>query len=304
MPAYIVIILVFVGTASLVGFSLYLLISRATPLEGRLKDLEEGPYEKPESAKAPGGFKKFLGRLGANVPLRVEDYGKYQRYLAAAGIRKERLPVFMGSKIFLAVLLPSVYLLLYGLPVQQDFVTRTLLTVMAAIIGFILPSVWLTRKMRKRQLQIFLDLPDVLDLMTVCVESGLSMDAAMVTVCENRHLKKSPLIQEMTVALRETRAGKERTEALRDMGERTMEEDLKAFTAMLIQTERLGTSLARALRVHSESLRTIRIQKAQEMAAKVSIKLLFPLVFFILPALFVVILLPALIRIFRVINAL
>ncbi|MBI5102917.1 MAG: type II secretion system F family protein [Nitrospirae bacterium] len=304
MPASIVILLVFIGTASLVGFFLYLVISRMTPLEERLKNLEEGPYEKPDAAKTPGGFNKFLGRLGANVPMRVEDYGKYQRYLAAAGIRKERLPLFMGSKIFLTALLPAAYLLFYGLPVEHEPTTRLLLTAMAAIIGFIIPSVWLTRKMKNRQLQIFLDLPDVLDLMTVCVESGLSMDAAMVTVCENRHLKKSPLIQEMTVALRETRAGKERTEALRDMGERSMEEDLKSFTAMLIQTERLGTSLARALRIHSESLRTIRIQRAQEMAAKTSIKLLFPLVFFILPALFVVMLLPAVIRMARVINAL
>jgi tight adherence protein C len=103
----------------------------------------------------------------------------------------------------------------------------------------------------------------------------------------------------MKLALQETRAGKPRAEALRDMGERSMVDDLKAFSAVLIQTDRLGTSLVQALRVHSDSLRTLRRQRAEEAAAKISIKMLFPLVFFIFPALLVVILGPGMIRIFR-----
>ncbi|MDA8433685.1 MAG: type II secretion system F family protein [Nitrospiraceae bacterium] len=305
MSVYMVIALVFIGTASLVAFLLYLVVPKGTPIEERLRTLEPG--SEPAVAygeKPPGAFRKFLGRLGANIPLRVQDYGKYSRMLMAAGIRKEKLPVFMGAKLLLAVLLPAIYLVLYGFPVETDHLTRVLLVVVFGILGFLIPSYWLSKAVKKRQLQIFLDLPDVLDLMTVCVEAGLSMDAAMVAVCANPHMKESPLVAEMTTVLRETRAGKQRSEALRDMGERAMVDDLKAFTAMLIQTERLGTSLARALRIHSDSLRTIRMQRAEELAAKTSIKLLFPLVFFILPALFVVMLLPAVIRIFRVINAL
>jgi tight adherence protein C len=304
MPVYMVVALVFIGTASLVAFILYLVVPKETAIGERLKTLEPGIEEPLFSEQRPGVFRKFLGRLGANVPLRIQDYGKYQRLLAAAGMKKERIPIFMGAKILLAVLLPALYLLLYGFPSEESSTVRILLTVAFAIIGFLIPSYWLLRKVKNRQLQIFLDLPDVLDLMTVCVEAGLSMDAGMVAVCANPHMKSSPLIDEMTTVLRETRAGKQRSDALRDMGERAQVDDLKAFVAMLIQTERLGTSLARALRIHSDSLRTIRMQRAEEMAAKTSIKLLFPLVFFILPALFVVMLLPALIRIFKVINAL
>jgi tight adherence protein C len=124
----------------------------------------------------------------------------------------------------------------------------------------------------------------------------------MVRVCEDALFKKSPLIREMNIALQETRAGKPRLESLRDMGERAMEDDLKAFASMLVQTERLGTSLAQALRVHSDSLRTVRRQLAEEQAAKIPVKLLFPLVFFIFPALLFVILGPAVIRVLRFLN--
>jgi tight adherence protein C len=305
MPIYVLIALVFIATASLVGFILYLVMPKGTVVGERLKTLEERGFEsKAFKEEPPSALRKFLGRLGANVPLRVQDYGKYARMLTAAGIRKEKLPILMGAKILLAVGLAAGYLVFYGIPHESNQTIRLLLTVAFGIIGFLIPSYWLSRKLKKRQLQIFLDLPDVLDLMTVCVEAGQSMDAAMVTVCSNPHMKQSPLIAEMTTVLRETRAGKQRSEALRDMGERTMVDDLKAFVAMLIQTERLGTSLARALRIHSDTMRTIRMQRAEEMAAKVSIKLLFPLVFFILPALFVVMLLPAVIRIFRIIGSL
>jgi tight adherence protein C len=153
--------------------------------------------------------------------------------------------------------------------------------------------------MQKRQLRIFHDLPDLLDLMTVCVEAGLSMDASMIKVCEDQQFRKGPLAREINIAVQETRAGKPRLEALRDMGERTMVDDLKSFAAMLIQTEKLGTSLAQSLRVFSDSLRTIRRQRAEEAAAKTAVKLVFPLVFFIFPAILVVILGPGMLRISR-----
>jgi tight adherence protein C len=173
-----------------------------------------------------------------------------------------------------------------------------------AIVGFLIPSLWLSRKVKNRKLRIFYDLPDILDLMTVCVEAGLSIDAAMVRIAGDRQFENSPLAREMMTAVQETRAGKSRHEALRDMGERSMEDDLKAFSAMLVQTERLGTSLADSLRIHSDSLRTKRRQLAEEEAAKTSIKLLFPLVFLLLPALFVVLLIPALIRLTRFLGEL
>jgi tight adherence protein C len=303
MPLSILIVLVFIGIASVLGFVMYLMVPKKTVLEERLENLVPGAvgevsiFEKPLTA-----WEKFIGRLGANVPMRPEEHGKYMRMIIAAGFKKRRLSVFMGFRIALAVVLPVLYFVFYGIPFEKDSTMRLLSAVALAIVGFVGPSFWLARRVKKRQLEIFHDLPEVLDLMTVCVEAGLSMDAAMVKVSEDPNLKKSPLVDEIKILLQEVRAGKPRLEALRDMGERTMVEDLKAFAAMLIQTERLGTSLAQSLRVFSDTLRTIRMQRAQEAAAKTTVKLVFPLVFFILPALFVVMLLPAVIRISKVMS--
>lgn len=299
MQLYILIGLIFFATASILFFLMYMLIPKKTVLEERLDSLvttvekELSILEKPLTP-----WQKFLGRLGA-IPLRPQEYGKYVKMLIAAGIRREKFSVFMGVKILLAIALPVVYLIFYGIPFEKEPAMRTIMSIGFAIVGFLAPSYWLSRRVKKRQTTIFHDLPDILDLLTVCVEAGMSMDAAMIKITEDPHFKKSPLITEIKIAIREIRAGKPRSEALRDMGEKTMVADLKALSAMLIQTERLGTSLAQALKVHSDSLRTIRRQKAEEAAAKIAIKLLFPLVFFIFPALLVVILGPGVIRIIK-----
>lgn len=300
MPLFVVSLLVFVGVASLLFFLFYVVMPKKTVLEERIEGLTPTPKEEVTLFETEiSTWQKFLGRLGKNVPMRPQDYGKYQKMLVAAGLKKERVGVFMGVKLLLAIVLPSAYLIFYGIPVEKVFMTKILITIMCAIGGYLLPTFWLRSKLQKRQLTIFHDLPDLLDLMTVCVEAGLSMDAAMIKVCEDQQFKRSPLARELTIAVQETRAGKPRLEALRDMGERTMVDDLKAFAAMLIQTERLGTSLAQSLRVFSDSLRTIRRQRAEEAAAKTAVKLIFPLVFFIFPAILVVILGPGFIRIAR-----
>jgi tight adherence protein C len=300
MALYGLIALVFFAAASILFLLFYVLLPKKTALKERIASLT--PYTTEEIAlieKPPTFWQKFLGRLGKNVPMRPQDYGKYQKMLVAAGIKKERITIFMGSKILLTIILPSAYLIFYGIPIETDYTTKVLLTVALTIAGFLAPTYWLRHKLNKRQTSIFHELPDFLDLMTICVEAGLSMDAAMVKVCEDEQFKKSQLAREMRIAIRETLAGKPRLEALRDMGERSMVDDLKAFAAMLIQTERLGTSLAQSLRVFADSLRTIRRQRAEEAAAKTSVKLIFPLVFFIFPALLVVILGPAIIRIMK-----
>lgn len=299
MPLYALLILIFLGIAFALFFLFYMFLPKKTTLEERLESLTSYAEEIVLLEKPLSAWQKFLGRLGKKIPLRPLDYGKYQKMLVAAGIKKERITVFMGFKMLLTILLPAAYLLFYGIPVEKDLTTKVLLTVALAIVGFLAPSFWLRKKVNKRHLSIFHDLPDVLDLMTVCVEAGLSMDAAMIKVCEDPLFKKSPLATEMRIATQETRAGKPRLDALRDMGERAMVDDLKAFAAMLIQTERLGTSLAQSLRIHSDSLRTIRRQRAEEAAAKTAVKLVFPLVFFVFPALLVVILGPSIIRIMK-----
>ncbi len=175
-----------------------------------------------------------------------------------------------------------------------------LMVLVAGIAGFLLPDFVLRRKIRKRQEEITDSLPDGLDLLVVCVEAGLGLNAAFIKITEEFKLSSPALSEEFDIVNREMVAGKPRQDALRALTERTGVEDVKSLVAMLIQTEKLGTSLAQSLRVHSDSLRMRRRQKAEEAAAKTTIKLVFPLVFLMFPALFIVILGPGVIQIINV----
>ncbi len=304
MSIFLAIIIVFLGVGLLSFLVMYMLIPTKTALEERLDTLaEETVFAEEGLIKPPGPWERFLEKLGRKVPLRPHEYGKYTRMLVAAGIRGERVLVFVGLKVLLAVVLPVIYLF-YGVPLGIDLYQMTLAVAILGIGGYLAPSFGLLWMRKKRQLKIFHELPDVLDLMTVCVEAGMSIDASMIRISEDKQYSTSPLAKEMKRAVQETRAGKPRHESLRDMGLRSMEDDLKAFSAMLVQTERLGTSLADSLRIHSDSLRTKRRQVAEEQAAKTTVKLVFPLVFFLFPSMFVVVLVPALIRLTRFLEGL
>ncbi len=290
-------LLLFAGIAGLLLFLIYIAYPKKSIVQERIEILQPKVEAARVFEQAPTKWNIFLGRLGKKVPMRPEDYGKYQKMLIASGIKPDKIAVFLGTKLLLTASLPLAYLIFYGIPVEKDFTIRLLAALSLAIIGYLLPTFWLRNRLKTRQTRIFHDLPDLLDLMTICVEAGLSLDSAMIKVCEDQQFKKSPLATEIRIATNETRAGKPRLDALRDIGERTMVDDLKSFAAMLVQTEKLGTSLAQSLRIFSDSLRTIRRQVAEEAAAKTSIKLVFPLVFFIFPAILVVILGPGIIRI-------
>jgi len=174
-----------------------------------------------------------------------------------------------------------------------------LLGVMLALIGFYLPNLWLHFRIARRKEAIIKGFPDALDLMVVCVEAGTGLDAAINRVGEEMRLSNKVLSEEFKLLSLELRAGKPREEALKSLALRTDLEDVNSLIILLIQTEKFGTSIAQALRVYSDSMRTKRYQKAEELAAKLPVKLVFPLVLFILPSLFVVIVGPAVIRIFR-----
>jgi tight adherence protein C len=167
------------------------------------------------------------------------------------------------------------------------------------MLGFLLPELWLTLRVQRRQHKIRLALADVLDLLVVCVEAGLGLDQALVRVAEELRLAHPELSEELQLVHLEMRVGKSRLEALRELGARTGVDDIKALVAMLIQTDRFGTSVAQSLRVHADSMRTKRRQRAEEAAAKAPVKMVPVLVFFIFPALFVVILGPAVITLLR-----
>jgi tight adherence protein C len=163
--------------------------------------------------------------------------------------------------------------------------------------GFWLPNYWLNYKIHQRKEEIILGLRDAVDLLVICVEAGLSLNVALIKLAQEERLTSPALRKELWRVVQEIRAGKPRAEALKAMSERTDIKEVRSLVAMLIQTEKLGTSLAQSLRVYADSLRVKRRQKAEEAAAESVVKIIFPLVFFILPALFVVVLGPAVIQI-------
>jgi tight adherence protein C len=169
-----------------------------------------------------------------------------------------------------------------------------------AAIGYYLPNLVLARMVFLRQRELFENFPDAIDLMTVCVEAGLGLDAAMNKVAEEIRIKSKVLAEELHLVNLEMRAGRTREQALRNLALRTGVEEVEGLVTMLIQADRFGTSIAASLRVHSDMLRTKRRQKAEEAAAKIALKLLFPLIFFIFPSLLLVLLGPAFIQIYRI----
>lgn len=290
----VITVCIFVSVATVTGLLLYPVLTRKTALQERLEKMMPEKTEAASLTDAKPRWKLTIESLGAKLPLAPKEQSKYTRMLVAAGMKKESLYLFIGSKVALGLALPGIYVLAYALPKGILMEPEPLLYVAGlAIIGFLLPSIWLTRKVKNRQIEIFHTLPDILDLLTVCVEAGLGIDSALNRTCENPQFEGNPLAEELRIATREIRAGKPRSDALRDMADRTMVEDVKAFVTMLVQTERFGTSLSLALRVHSESLRTKRRQIAEEKAAKTAVKILFPLIFFIFPALMITLIGPA-----------
>ena len=286
---------VFLFVALVTSGIIYAVMTRRNVLQERLEKLmPKAPDFKTTLTREQTPFQAFLNRIGQYVNPSQRDKTKYASYLVAAGFRKESLHIFMGCKLLLALLLPAILILFYALPKGLVFNSQMVLyELILAIIGFLAPSLWLQHRVRNRTDDIFHTLPDILDLLTVCVEAGIGIDAALIKTSENPQFRGNPLAEELKIAGMEVRAGKHRSEALRDMANRTMVDDLKAFATMLVQAERFGTSISQSLRVHSESLRTKRRQMAEEAAAKTSVKMLFPLVFFVFPALMVIMIGPA-----------
>ena len=171
--------------------------------------------------------------------------------------------------------------------------------VLCALFGFYLPDIWLRQKTDKRKEKVLNALPDALDLLVVCVEAGMGLDSAIYRVAQETKLNHPELSDEFQLINLELRAGKQRKDALKNLALRTNLEEINSLVTLLIQTDQFGTSLADALRVYADSFRTQRYQRAEEKAAKLPVTLLFPLVVFIFPALFVVLLGPAAISIYN-----
>ncbi len=219
---------------------------------------------------------------------------------ATAGLRSPDLPVlFQGAKRFGAVACPLICLFLYGLLARTPAFFPLALCAVTAFGGWYGPDLWLQRRIERRQRNILAAFPDALDLMVVCVEAGLSLDVAITRVGQELKLMHRELSEELRALCLELRTGRSRQQALRNAGLRMQLDEVRNFVAVLVQTERFGTSVGQALRAHADGLRTRQDLQATEMAAKLPVKLLLPLIFFIFPSLLVVLLGPAAIQVIR-----
>ena len=213
--------------------------------------------------------------------------------LQHAGFRDESaVKIFYGSKVIVPLLF-CILVLVSGLGNMGGF----FMYLIAAALGFLAPDFWLGRRIKKRQSKIRRGLPDVLDLLVICIEAGLSLDHATARTAVELKTAQPEVCDELNIVVLEQRAGRPRGDAWKHMAERTDVDCVRNLVTMLIQAEQFGTSVAKTLRIHSDTLRTQRVQAVEEAAAKTTIKLLFPLVFFIFPSLFVVVLGPALLSI-------
>jgi tight adherence protein C len=289
----VILTIVFVSVA-VAAFSLTAAAYAPTSLlEERLKFLG---WERPESAKRPSIKERLndaLDPLSKALPFSANDVSTTRSWLIKAGFRERRhLMMYFASRAF-----GTVFFVLLGFAVGGA--QSILLLIGLALLGFFFPRIWLKRRIRKRQHQITIGLPDALDLTVVCVEAGLPLDQAMMRVGEDLQYAHPQLSEEFHLANLEMRAGKPRAEALRNLADRTGVDDIRSLVAALIQTDRFGTSIAQALRIYSDALRTERRRRAEEQAAKTTIKMIIPLVVFALLPLFMVTLGPALIGLFR-----
>ena len=300
---YMIAVLVATSVTLLIILVAQLIPARAPGVGRRLAELSEinaGAREALQRHRRQERRKQWEGvveTLGEQITERKDD-GAVRKTLIQAGLRGSRaLFLYQGIRVVLPVGLAIVGMMLVAPALGLSFGGAVMAAVWLGAMGWVMPSFYIGRRAKARQKELQLALPDTLDLMVVCVEAGLGLNQAILRVSEEIRHVSMVASQEFSLVNLEIRAGTSREDALRNLGERTGQEDLRSLVAMLIQTDRFGTSVAQALRVHSDTLRSKRKQRAEEAAAKTTIKMLFPLVFFIFPAMFVVILGPAMIQI-------
>jgi tight adherence protein C len=237
--------------------------------------------------------------IGQHAPISPQDAQTTRRTLISAGYRAESaVALFYGIKLILAAVL-AVLSIVFRDSITANRILRIVLPIAATVAGYWIPGFILERKVTKRQEKLRLSLPDGLDLMVVSVEAGLGLDQALQNVGRELVVAHPELSEELGLVNLEMRAGKARAEALRNLAQRTGEPELRKLTAILIQSDRFGTSMAEALRTHSEFMRVRRRQDAEERAAKVGVKLVFPIFFFILPSILVVAAGPGILQVFK-----
>jgi tight adherence protein C len=246
-------------------------------------------------------FHEILKKIGSVLPASPKDVTIMQRRLIRAGIRNPNaLKLLYGSKVFLGLAMPVAMAMALAVSGSDAGSSNKAMAIgVAAAAGFFGPNQYVNRRVRRRQKQISRGLPNALDLLVVCVESGLGLDQAVVQVSKELESGHPEISEEFAMMSLELKAGKRRIEALRNLGERTAVDDLRKLVAVLIQADRFGTGISQSLRAHSDFMRVQSRQQAEEKAAKLGVKLVFPIFFCILPSLFVVTVGPVVMRIMR-----
>jgi tight adherence protein C len=277
------------GTAFVAAIAYAFMPSRAAAIDRRLEELTLTPdqVEKPRYQSLMAMFK----RLGEKAPKSTKELGSLRLRLVQAGFRRdEAMTMFFGIRVAFALALFSVF-------ATSIFARPNLTLALGGLgLGYILPGMVLARLAKRRSHRIRLSLADMLDLLVVSVEAGLGLDQALQRVGQELAFAYPELSDELRLINLELRAGKPRSEALRNLADRTGVDDLSSLVTMLIQTDKFGTSVAQSLRVYSETLRTKRRQRAEEAAAKTGVKMVFPLVTCIFPAIWVITIGPAAIK--------
>jgi tight adherence protein C len=296
-----ILIIAFLGTFGLILSAGLLLFYRDVVLE-RLSAIVD-----QRLGSSPGWVGRFLHPKQGTVeqftrpfqnvlPRSAQEVSVVQKRLIRAGYRKDSyVNVFYGAK----VLVPLSLVVLVTVTGISALLGPFFAYALAAGLGFLLPDFWLGNRIGSRQLRIRLGLPEALDLLVICSEAGLSLDHAILRCTEELKLSQPDIADEFGLMMLEQKAGRPRDEALKGLADRTDIDSIRSLVNTLVQADTFGTSIAKTLRVYSETMRTQRRQQAEEQAAKTTVKLVFPLVFFIFPSLFVVALGPAMISMFE-----
>ncbi len=289
---------VFIGVLVVAAFVSHAVMERRTPERQRLRQLtapdSERQLVRTEKALVVNEDAEVM-RVKTFVPKSPKDIGRLRRRLMRAGYRTvPPVVIYFWAEITLPLVLGLGTLLFMG--IQSGW----LLAAFLAVVGYLTPGLVLARLIAARKQELQNGLPDALDLLIVCVEAGSSLDQGVLKTSEELYVSYPKLADELRTLNIEVRAGKPRIEAFRNLATRTGLDDVRALVAMLVQTDRFGTSIAEALRTLAQTLRTKRRQRAEERAAKIGVKLVFPLVFFLFPAFYVVTLGPAIIQFVRV----
>jgi tight adherence protein C len=292
LAAFLFVLLVAIITVY--GYRAYVRPSRIYDQVGGTTELVQTESANPRELAA-----RFVQQIGNNIPLSAGDQTVIRRDLTMAGFRADSATaIFYGLKVIGAVVMFGVGLLVRN-SLADNTVPRMVILVGCTAFGYYFPTLGLEKLVKQRQLKLRLSLPDALDMLVVAVEAGLGLDQAMQYVSREITAGHPELAEELTLVGFEMRAGKRRAESLRNLATRTGEAELRKLVAILTQSDRFGTSMGESLRTHSDFMRLRRKQDAEERAAKIGVKLVFPIFLFILPSMMLVAAGPALLKIFE-----